>query len=335
MPAAASSSAMFADVNGDGIDDLIVAPSVGIDQINIPGLLINYLHATSPRVRPGDGRGHYGCDVTGTIDNDTALACQEAITEQNAFDPSWAAPGYRINVPAGPPPWNIPSKIAAMQVHPGYRYSYVFHDVTGDGLADIVQYDGGGPTDNVVDNFPLSFFGDGRVRLWVNTDGNHFECADPANECIVATITDPVWPDVGPPSPYIFPFRTYFNDIDGNGTDDLVIVAKVGVFHVSFGGTAALAALPRVGGDASRPGLLTRIDNGHGAITEINYATIQELDASLRAASTPWNTHSPIGGSVVQNIKTHSADTSIPFTYQFSRSDNFIYTCPARHFVSS
>src|SRR5262249_5395985 len=36
-----------------------------------------------------------------------------------------------------------------------------FHDVTGDGLADIVQYD----------------MPSGEVRLWVNQDGHTFACA--------------------------------------------------------------------------------------------------------------------------------------------------------------
>ena len=114
----------------------------------------------------------------------------------------------------------------------------------------------------------------GKVALWV--DGRTFSCANPASGCVVATIQGQDQPhSVGDP------FRVVFTDMDGNGTEDFVLLGRAGMWHFSFLG---VAAVPAVGRRSPRPGPLTRINNGLGAQTEIVYETIQKL---MRGATDP------------------------------------------------
>ena len=66
-------------------------------------------------------------------------------------------------------------------------------------------------------------------------------------------------------------FRVAFADMNADGIDDIVVLTKQGIFSGSV-----FKALHRAA--ATRPGLLTRIKNGRGAVTEIGYRSLQSLD---------------------------------------------------------
>ncbi|HEV8580641.1 MAG TPA: toxin TcdB middle/N-terminal domain-containing protein [Thermoanaerobaculia bacterium] len=288
---------VYADVNGDGLVDL-----VSFDPFVDEGI---------PHVRPGNGRGHFGCEGQGD------LACGTTGLEGNG---SWLGSAYRIQVPDAEKPWplirhpNTPGLFGSYDPGVYTRVSY-FHDVTGDGLADIVGYS---PTER-------------NVSLWVNVDGHQFRCANPGNQCVVGTITDP-----DGPSGLELGLKVALTDFDGNGTEDLVVLGSDAVWHFSFlkmPGTGA--AGPR----APRPGLLTRIRNGIGADTEITYWTIQELDRAAkspdpRSFSAPWTSHVPVVVPVVLHIVTRDTSqvttgSSLAEPYRVLRRTSFAYRNPA------
>ena len=106
-----------------------------------------------------------------------------------------------------------------------------------------------------------------------------------------------------------------------------------GVWTFSF---LTVAPVPPAGGRAPRPGLLTRIDNGIGAVTEIVYQTTQDLDAQFTDTdpnSFPWTSHVPVVVPVVTRISTRDQKTAAggpsvaPFA--FNRTTRFEYRDPA------
>jgi RHS repeat-associated protein len=258
--------AFYVDVTGDGIVDLVTT-----DPKESGGV---------PRVRPGDATGRFACDPTRD-----ARPCTGA-EPTPWYDVSWSS--------GGTVPWG-----------PGDEWTadVAFHDVTGDGLADIVKY------------FPSS----GYVQLWVNTDGRHFACVTPS--CVIGTIVDDLHGTVD-----LGPHKLTFADMDSDGVDDVVVLAKVGAF-VLKATTPIVSVLAR----ASRPGLLTRIENGYGATTDITYETIQDLDSRAQAQGEPWLHHSRAVAHVVTSIVTHDAAPaawpSTPFT--FTRRVEYEYRDPA------
>ena len=168
-------------------------------------------------VRPGDGHGRFACDET-----KQPWPCAAGVP----------TPSYQIQAPPDLPVFDNDTLI---------------HDVTGDGLVDIVHYD------------PES----GNVSLWINLDGQHFGYA--ATGCVIGRTFDDVHGtfNVGVHS-------ILGADMNGDGIDDVVILAQAGIFVIP-----ATQKSPRgFVQHASRPGLLTHIDNGRGATTRIHYRTI-------------------------------------------------------------
>jgi hypothetical protein len=251
----------YADITGDGIVDLITAN--------------DWTDAGIPHVRPGDGRGGFGCDAAADI------------TCHVAGNGSWLGNAFRLSSPDRVKPWPIHGD------HPFVLGSttHFFHDVTGDGLADLIAY-----TPPSAETGPDSV---GRIQLWVNVDGRQFRCAQPS-DCVVGTITGDDQPGRrgGPVH------RVVFTDLDANGTEDFVLFGFNGVWSFSF---LAVEPVPPAGPRSPRPGLLTRINNGIGAETEIVYQTIQELEAAFTDADStsfhaPWTTHVPVVLPIVTRI---------------------------------
>ncbi|MDQ2795695.1 MAG: FG-GAP-like repeat-containing protein, partial [Actinomycetota bacterium] len=203
----------------------------------------------------------------------------------------------------------------------GNNDTHFFHDVTGDGLADIIAYRpsvGGAP---------------GTVKLWVNVDGRTYRCAN-ATDCVVATIVGADQPAAGIVSAY----RVAFTDFDGDGTEDFVLLGNTGVWHFSFLAVPPVPAAGLPGTRSPRPGLLTRIRNGVGAETEVVYQTVQELernftDPTPNSFRAPWTTHSPVVIPVVTRITTRDsrvvAGAAPVEPYQVDRSTRFEYRDPA------
>ena len=205
------------DVNGDGLVDLVLYNPND--------------NGGNPRVRFGDGQGVFAC-----VDGKQPEPCATG----SPVDPG----AMLIDVPDTQKPW------------PFVQDTY-FHDVTGDGLADIVQLELGD--------------GSGRVKLWINQNGRTFRCATPDNGCVIGRIFDDLHGTFT-----IQPARVTFADMNGNGVDDIVVLSGAGAMYFqviqnTFPGAFAQARAPR-------PGLLTQLNNGRGATREVEYQTIQELD---------------------------------------------------------
>jgi YD repeat-containing protein len=245
------------------------------------------------RVRPGNGRGEFAC--------------------HNEKQPLWTWPcligrdeptaSYSVVFTGSRSPWPLSDDM----YHPLSDDS-MFHDVNGDGLADFVQYD----------------MWNGEVYVWFNQDGRNFACITPT--CSVGVIIDDLHATIN-----IGRHRIAFADMDGNGTDDLVVLAGAGVFvgHITHTHDFPVARSAW----APRPGLLTKIHNGYGATTHIKYESIQQLDLSAKKAGKPWSFHSPTVGSVVTRILTQNDDraggTPLPEPYRFERSVEYQYRDPA------
>lgn len=184
----------------------------------------------------------------------------------------------------------------------------VHHDVTGDGLADFIVV-------SVSQNGGLV------ARLWVNEDGKNFRCADPTNHCVMVVFIDE--------TRVAFvnePHRVVFADMDGRGRDGLVLLTKNGIYF-------AMAVADPVVSAGRRPGLLTGIDNGRGAITKIEYVTTAELAKTAADAGKPWKTYAPVPLTVVRRVSTRelplpgAGPTPAPFS--ISRLVEYDYRDPA------
>lgn len=286
----------YADINGDGIPDLITGSTTQQNGV--------------PEVRLGNGRGGFGCELAADI------ACQIAGNGPGAGD--WLGRAYLLFTPDtssifDPRPWPL-VKDFAYSSGPGHY----FHDVTGDGLADIIKYE------------PPSDTEPGKVRLWVNVDGRTFRCAK-SRDCVVAIVGGP-----GLPTPdAIGTHKIVFADMDGNGTEDFLLLSFKGMWTFSF---LKSDPVPAVGPRSPRPGLLTRIRNGVGADTEVTYQTTQELDLAANSAdpdsfSSPWASHLPEVVPVVTRLTTRDSasvkGTPLPQPFGLNRSRRFEYRDPA------
>ncbi len=302
-----STAFYYADMNGDGLVDLVT-----FDADSRPGTT----HPKMIRVRPGDGRGRFACNG-----DNQATPCATPIV---ASPPSEM---YTINVAGSDMPWDNPHA-ATVDYHDGsptrFRDPIYVHDITGDGLADLIYVGRGGVT-NAVDAQS------GKIKVWVNLDGVNFACVgqDPADPCLLTTID---------PSGASAPGRVSFADMNADGVDDVVYVGgwapapgftAPAAYVASFFKPAANATAPR----SPRPGLLTRINNGHGASTRIAYASIQQLDVEATAAQEPWTQHSPIVDFAVTDVVTEDSASSVggslaaPFSVL--RTMHFTYKDPA------
>ena len=282
VQARADTKFYYVDINGDGLVDLVT-----YNPIDGGGV---------PRVRPGNGYGEFTC-----IDSQQPWPCQELPTE--------VARIYEINVLGSRMPWP-------------FNAETFFHDVTADGLADIVQYD----------------MASGEVRLWVNQNGHTFACT--TGSCIAGKVLNAHAEThglTGSAAWNIGDHRTTFADMNADGIDDIVILAKVGAYIGTFM-KKYIGVYGFERGAAPKPGLLTRIHNGYGATTDIRYSTVQELDrAAAKDSATAWQFHSPIVESVVTQVVTQDSyhaggdlnDPLISDPYSFKRKAQYLYQNPA------
>jgi RHS repeat-associated protein len=256
----------YVDLNGDGLVDLVTTNS------DVAGGV--------PRVRPGDGTGHFACDEA-----EQSTACSNPGDD---FTPS-----YNITIIGADKPWPFSADTA-------------FHDVTGDGLADIVRYE---PTT-------------GEVKVWVNLNGHSFGCV---GSCVVGHFYDNVHETYN-----VGHHRLAFADMNADGVDDVVLIARAGVY---VGRVAVVWSNPVLPAHAPRPGILVRVNNGVGATAMINYATIQELDLAAAAAGEPWRHHSRAVEPIVRRILTQDTTTanggSLQHPYTFYRNVEYSYRDPA------
>jgi RHS repeat-associated protein len=269
----------YVDINGDGLVDLVTQ-----NQMHNGGI---------PRVRPGDGHGHFLCHNLRQ-----PWPCQSLPEEPSDF--------YEIEGKGSRLPWPFSDET-------------YFHDVTGDGLSDIIQYD----TES------------GEIRLWVNQDGHTFACA--VDNCLAGRTVNANAANFGLDevnAHRIGEHRTSFSDMNADGVDDIVFLAREGIYVGAF----MKSSVNGQHGKAPRPGLLTRINNGYGATSDITYQTIQELDlVASKKKETAWQYHSPVVENIVTKIVTqdsfHAGSApnvkNLVIPYQFNRKVEYFYQNPA------
>jgi RHS repeat-associated protein len=281
----------YADMDGDGVSDLIWIPTSG---------------GTPALVRPGNGKGEFGCP-TGTG------GCTLAPGDSNV------ALGYPLQA-AAPSPWHdIPNP---------EQYLWWFHDVTGDGLADLVAFRTW---------LAPSWTDDAHVLLWINVDGTNLVCGNPSDpHCEVGRMF--WWNNLTQDTAAQLNVQggwghsvPMFADMDANGTDDLVWVRYNGIYVMPFVQSPFGTVAP---GHSSKAGLLTKIDNGMGATTLVSYDTVPRLDKLAARFGTPWTRHAPVAVPVVTQTVTRSsappAGKSVSPEYIFpDAGETYTYTDPA------
>ena len=278
----------YADVNGDGIQDIITSTATN----------------NAADVRLGDGRGGFGC-------NASDASC---VILGNG---TWLEKAYRLSLPDASTPWPLQEDSpwgfggTTGRVH-------LFQDVTGDGLADLIAY--------TPRSSSTGANSQGRIQLWINTDGRTFRCANNATACVVGTVD-------GADQPGQFAVhRIAIVDVDGNGTEDFLLVGYHAAWTFSF-----LTPSSGLGASAPIPGLLTTIDNGVGATTEVTYKTLLQLDRDATALTTsfhaPWTSHAPVASALVTHTATRDTTTalggSMPAPFGIHHARTFEYHDPA------
>jgi RHS repeat-associated protein len=227
----------FADVDGDGLVDVVAVTTLGAAS------------AYALRFWPGYGDGTFGNNLkcTRTLDADI-LSSHRPHVECVQSGPEGGA--TLTGGPTGLDPDETKS---------------IFHDVTGDGLADLI-------TATLQE-----------VKVYVNLDGTRFNTTPwitlPASSLGDAWVTDQA--------------KLTFADINGSGTEDLVFADKAMAYVDPFAANGT-----------ARPGLLERIDNGVGGVTTVAYDTIARLDKAAALSSAPWKRHSAQSNHVVTSVST-------------------------------
>jgi RHS repeat-associated protein len=260
------------DMNGDGLPDYVttINPGTANEQ---------YVYY------PGDGTGKFACvrPQTACVTPTGAPAYMPIKTPKAAQDRHEALPPYS-------PPSNF--------------FNMYFHDISGDGLADIV----------VFDSYTIS--------IWLNDDGVNFHRIPlitlaplQARNCGSAKLT--------------------FADFNASGTDAIVILCNGGLNYIGLGapvlGTGTATPI--------RPGLLVEIANGLGVTTKIGYDSTAALDAGARSFSgighLPWHDHSRRVEYVVTSLETNTnlpsigpPNINLPSLLDQHSLVNFTYTDP-------
>lgn len=283
-PTGRKTQVFYADMNGDGLPDLVTS---------------NYADSAGTlRIRPGDGSGTFSC----------AAASDPWPCIDDPDDPNSSF--YEATITSPQKPW--------WAVRNGYNVLSFFqiHDVTGDGLADIIRYnaheDGTSPAG---------------VEVWVNLDGQTFACVGAGGSCSIGNVVDATPAHPGFVDDY---YRLAFADMNADGVDDIVVLARQGVFRASFFASSPSSEPAR----GTRPGQLIRIRSGFGATTKIQYHSIQDLDLAASASESPWTHHSPIVEAVVTNLLTEDAATAagdppLDAPYGLRRNVKYTYRDPA------
>ena len=164
------------------------------------------------------------------------------------------------------------------------------HDVTGDGLADIVVGVSGG------------------IAVYVNLGGG------------VSSFAAPVTPATNPALAFAGALTAiYFVDMDGSGIDDIVMQGtpaggKTGtsLSFVDLYGTGVAQTTT-----TQRPGMLIGINNGLGVTTSIAYDTSANLSRAAASAGAAWTRESPQPIHAVVSVTT-SDSTGDAYTTHYT-----------------
>lgn len=278
----APSYAALADMNGDGILDYVTTD----DPTATEGHFV-YL--------PGRGNGEFGCQ-----DHVTASADCELATRSTGYDQvtGVALKEVRLSLASGS---TLPLPTIYQAGDPRIEdRGTLFHDVNGDGRADLIKFHGAETRYS--------------LQIFLNIDGKYFRNV-PLIEMATGVDSGGYYPSMS---------RILFADMNGNGVDDIVLLGDI------VGATNPLVLYYDLEGldvGAPRPGLLRRILHGGGATTEYRYASLRDEEAesfmpgypwpqdSSEPETGPWAYHSPVPRAVVKSV-TVSANAPAPYDYR-------------------
>jgi RHS repeat-associated protein len=300
----------FADMNGDGIADLIrVDRPLGSF---IPRGTTGFGQPITFRRAPSQTPGQPNCRLT-DLDGD-------GIVDLLASSDDYLSLSFRTD-PDGwqPRPMTVPRGIAP-DVNLADPHVFLA-DMTGDGSDDLVRVDGGGATywpylgpgrwdapvamttppalpfdvdprrlfltdidgDGCAD---LLYIGQQQVLYWINQQGNGFGPQRTINDVPTGQLSD-----------------IRLADMRGSGTAGILWSAPgpfgrgTNYFYLDFTGGA-------------KPYLLATIDNGIGKTTEIAYTTSAEEAAADTQAGAPWSTTLPVAVPVIASVTATYAATA-------------------------
>ncbi len=160
--------------------------------------------------------------------------------------------------------WGPDVNIVLTGLSPSQATKAELQDINGDSLADVVA---------VVGN---------EVLVAINRNGERFDALRTIRTADLAT---GAIPDTGVAGTLVS-----YADMNGNGSDDIVFITAAGA--ISY-----LELFP------VRPNLISRIDNGIGAVQLVAYGTSIAEQARDTAASMPWNNKVPNPMTLVKRIE--------------------------------
>jgi hypothetical protein len=251
----------LADMNGDSLPDYVTLkdPRLGVSPlVYIP---------RNASFEATNGRP-FGCDAT-------ASGCAAA-TASPAFNPYTGDALKEVPLDSVPP------------YASGQTDKLLVHDVTGDGLADILSLH---DSNDRVD-----------VTLFVNIDGASFSLP---HTHTVYKGNDPVSAS-----------RPLLADMDGNGADDLVLFGNNAAVAIDFQSNARAGLLVKINHATGATTTFT-----YERLIDQEKRSLDRWNTEIG----PWTSHSPLPMHVVTSVSTLSG---APSPYSFSSTVNYSYRDP-------
>jgi len=274
----------LADVNGDGVADLIVSTE---QRAELGG-------ARQFAYYPGRGDGQFGCTTEIEEAAGFTLPLLGSMCEDTPYVPAENAVlqgAKRIRLTS------LPSYLPFSQTD----HRPMFIDIDGDGLVDFLD-----ATND-------------RLQLLINLDGHTFEnaCGRGYEGCDAQVL--PLLSAFNFAFPANASTRISAADIDGNGTTEIIAISKNEVKVLSFDQVINATTTSRV-----RPGLLVSVTNNMGVRTSYEYYESLAHAALFASGQTPewigtsgalWHTFSEQPAQPLREVTVVTAeDTALPRT---------------------
>lgn len=293
------------DVNGDGLSDLVLFSQAEVNSQNVTtqGIQLECITKEDPdgTIHPLGQvcKGASGCSsvipsklfsITNALADMNGDSLPDAVTFDSDGTNSlqWTSGDGDSGIMGLPTPFDLSNDL------------YYLHDVNGDGFADLIWIE-------------AQTQGGAQIRVALNQNGASFDSGQvlSVDASRVSTGADSnLWSAVT------------FADMNGNGTDDIVILQP----YIAPQYVEMYGAYVDNQGTSAPPYALTGTDNNKGATTAISYASSSTLATQAAAAGQPWLAAS-VGGSpqpfnvvtsvVVQNGATMQQAQQIETDYAY------------------